>query len=76
MNRMEACFDRLRCEVFQNLIISPVNTGFLGPAVATVLTVYGIETNIYKETYALHRASDIALKDLHKKGRLIYEKRE
>lgn len=76
MNRMEACFDRLRCEVFQNLIVSPVNTGFLGPAVATVLTVYGIETNIYKETYALHRASDIALKDLHKKGRLIYEKRE
>jgi hypothetical protein len=73
---MEACFDRLRCEVFQNLIISPVNTGFLGPAVATVLTVYGIETNIYKETYALHRTSDIALKDLHKKGRLIYEKRE
>ena len=53
-----------------------MNTGFLGPAVATVLTVYGIETNIYKETYALHRASDIALKDLHKKGRLIYEKRE
>lgn len=44
--------------------------------VATVLTVYGIETNIYKETYDLHRASDIALKDLHKKGRLIYEKRE
>lgn len=76
MNRMEACFDRLRCEVFQNLIISPVNTGFLGPAVATVLTIYGIETNIYKETYALHRASDIALKDLHKKGRLIYEKCE
>ena len=76
MNRMGACFDRLRCEVFQNLIISPVNTGFLGPAVATVLTIYGIETNIYKETYALHRASDIALKDLHKKGRLIYEKCE
>ena len=27
-----------------------MNTGFLGPAVATVLTVYGIETNstIYK----------------------------
>ena len=45
-------------------------------SVATVLTVYGIETNIYKETYDLHRASDIALKDLHKKGRLIYEKRE
>ena len=36
--------DRLRCEVCQNLILSPMNTGFLGPAVATVLTVYGIET--------------------------------
>ena len=23
-----------------------MNTGFLGPAVATVLTVYGIETNL------------------------------
>ena len=45
MNRMGVCFDRLRCEVFQNLILSPMNTGFLGPAVATALTVYGIETN-------------------------------
>ena len=36
--------DRLRCEVCQNLILSPMNTGFLRPAVATVLTVYGIET--------------------------------
>ena len=45
MNRMGACFDRLRCEVFQNLFLSPMNTGFLGSAVATVLTVYGIETN-------------------------------
>ena len=44
MNRMGACFDRLRCEVFQNLFLSPMNTGFLGFAVATVLTVYGIET--------------------------------
>ena len=44
MKRMGACFDRLRCEVFQNLILSPMNTGFLGIAVATVLTVYGIET--------------------------------
>ena len=25
-----------------------MNTGFLGPAVATVLTVYGIETNLAK----------------------------
>ena len=51
MNRMGACFDRLRCEVFQNLFLSPMNTGFLGPAVATALTVYGIETlNYHKRT--------------------------
>ena len=42
---MGACFDRLRCEVFQNLFLSPMNTGFVRPAVATVLTVYGIETS-------------------------------
>ena len=36
--------DRLRWEVCQNLILSPINTGFLRPAVATVLTVHGIET--------------------------------
>ena len=36
--------DRLRCEVCQNLILSPMNTGFLRYTVATVLTVYGIET--------------------------------
>ena len=36
--------DRFRCEVCQNLILSPMNTGVLRPAVATVLTVYGIET--------------------------------
>ena len=36
--------DRLRCEVCQNLILSPMNTGLLRHAVATVLTVYGIET--------------------------------
>ena len=41
---MGAQTDRLRCEVCQNLILSPMNTGFLRPAVATVLTVYGIET--------------------------------
>ena len=41
---MGACFDRLQCEVFQNLFLSPMNTGFVRPAVATVLTVYGIET--------------------------------
>ena len=42
---MGAQTDRLRCEVCQNLILSPMNTGLLRPAVATVLTVYGIETN-------------------------------
>ena len=41
---MGAQIDRLRCEVCQNLILSPMNTGILRPAVATVLTVYGIET--------------------------------
>ena len=41
---MGACFDRLRCEVFQNLFLNPMNTGFVRPAVATVLTACGIET--------------------------------
>ena len=36
--------DRLRCEVCQNLILSPMNTGLLRPAVATAPTVHGIET--------------------------------
>ena len=45
---MGASFYRLRCEVFQNLFLSPMNTGFVRPAVATVPTVYGIETNNYK----------------------------
>ena len=36
--------DRLRCEVCQNLILNPMNTGLLRHAVATALTVYGIET--------------------------------
>ena len=43
---MGAQFDRLRCEICQNLFLSPMNTGFLRHAVATVLTVYGIETYI------------------------------
>lgn len=47
-------FDRLRCEVFQNLFLSPMNTGFLRLAVATVLTVYGIETNIYIKKLMLY----------------------
>ena len=41
---MGAQFDCLRYEVFQNLFLSPMNTGLLRPAVATVPTVYGIET--------------------------------
>ena len=41
---MGARFDRLRYEVFQNLFLSPMNTGFVRPAVATVLTACGIET--------------------------------
>ena len=44
---MGAQTDRLRCEVCQNLILSPMNTGVLRPAVATALTVYGIETAAY-----------------------------
>ena len=43
---MGAQLDRLRYEVFQNLFYSPMNTGFLSPAVATALTVYGIETTL------------------------------
>ena len=47
-DQMGARFDRLRYEVFQNLILSPMNTGLLRPAVATVLTVHGIETSLFK----------------------------
>ena len=38
--------DRLRYEVCQNLILSPMNTGLLRYAVATAPTVYGIETKL------------------------------
>ena len=47
-DQMGTRFDRLRYEVFQNLILSPMNTGLLRPAAATVLTVYGIETGANK----------------------------
>ena len=43
-DQMGTRFDRLRYEVFQNLILSPMNTGLLRPAVAIAPTVYGIET--------------------------------
>ena len=36
--------DRFRYEVFQNLFFSSMNTGFSRDTVATVPTVYGIET--------------------------------
>ena len=38
--------DRFRYEVFQNLFFSSMNTGFSRDTVATVPTVYGIETSI------------------------------
>ncbi len=38
-------FDRLRCEVFQNLFLIPMNTGFVRSAIAIVPTACGIETN-------------------------------
>ena len=44
--------DRFRYEVFQNLILRPINTGFLRPAVATVPTVYGIETTFFAASCA------------------------
>ena len=43
--------DRLRCEVCQNLILNPMNTGLLRHAVATALTVYGIETRNVESTF-------------------------
>ena len=45
--------DRLRCEVCQNLILSPMNTGILRHAVATALTVYGIETWVAMIAYSV-----------------------
>ena len=52
---MGAQLDRLRYEVFQNLFYSPMNTGFLRPAIATAPTVYGIETlELRKQTSQHH----------------------
>ena len=45
-DQLGAQIDRLRCEVCQNLILSPMNTGLLRYAVATALTVHGIETQM------------------------------
>ena len=52
LDPLGAQIDRLRCEVCQNLILSPMNTGPLRPAVATAPTVYGIETSKVKELHA------------------------
>ena len=49
---MGARFDRLRCEVFQNLFLSPMNTGFVRPAIAIVPTACGIETLLEASSYA------------------------
>ena len=43
-DQMGTRFDRLRYEVFQNLILSPMNTASVRPAVATTPTACGIET--------------------------------
>ena len=43
-------FDRLRCEVFQNLFLIPMNTGFVRPAIAIVPTACGIETVISRDS--------------------------
>ena len=45
-NPQGAQTDRFRCEVCQNLILSPMNTCILRPAVATAPTVYGIATQV------------------------------
>ena len=50
LDPLGAQIDRLRCEVCQNLILSPMNTGPLRPAVATAPTVYGIETSAWRFT--------------------------
>ena len=47
-DQMGTRFDRLRYEVFQNLILSPMNTGSVRPAVATAPTARGIETKDLK----------------------------
>ena len=57
---MGACFYHLRCEVFQNLFLSPMNTGFVRPAVATVLTACGIETKKKDGIFYLPRLKGVA----------------
>ena len=58
-DQMGAQSDRLRCEVCQNLFLRPMNTGFLRYAVATALTVYGIET-----IWNVNRSADTVFEEL------------
>ena len=51
--------DRFRCEVCQNLILSPMNTGLLRPAVATVPTVYGIETRCLPKNESIREVATV-----------------
>ena len=46
VDQMGTRFDRLRYEVFQNLFLSPMNTGSVRPAVATTPTVYGMRRRV------------------------------
>ena len=46
--------DRFRYEVFQNLFFSSMNTGFLRDTVATVPTVYGIETTTNSRIFLIN----------------------
>ena len=59
-NLMGAQSDCLRCEVCQNLFLSPMNTALLRPAVATALTVYGIETFLRERKSSLALSSAVA----------------
>ena len=47
VDQMGTRFDRLRYEVFQNLFLRPMNTGFVRPSnVATAPTVYGMRRRV------------------------------
>ena len=63
--------DRLRCEFCQNLILSPMNTGLLRHAVATALTVYGIETSQDLENTSVPRvATALTVYGIETNGRI------
>ena len=65
-------FDRLRYEVFQNLFLSPMNTGSVRPAVATTPTARGIETQFLtaeerRKNYELQQHLPLAVLKQRKK---------